>query len=636
MSTSLYRDLHWLLAAPDDFKARCAALLEQHAETPGRDLRTLATHALNINQLTRLSKTIDALHEQETTLTPLAPFTLGLVSNATTALMAPSITATAPRHGIDLTLVEADYGQAAQEAMNPQSALNTARPDAVLVAIDYRGLPLSAALGNPSEADAAIEKSVQYLAMIRSGVLQGSGAPCMVQTLPRPPETILGSLDYRMAGALRDLCDRFNRALAESVQGSDDMLLDVAGLADTVGLADWHDPGQWNLAKLPFAQSMVPLYADYVCRIPAAMRGKTRRCLILDLDNTLWGGVIGDDGLDGIALGQGSAQGEAFSAIQHTALSLRERGIVLAVSSKNEESNARLPFQKHPDMVLKEEHIAVFQANWSAKASNIKAISEALDLGLESMVFLDDNPAERAQVRRELPEVAIPELPDDPALYPRTLMAAGYFENTTFSQEDRQRSAYYEANAKRVQALEQVGDFNAYLQSLEMKISFAPFDETGRPRITQLINKSNQFNLTTRRYTETQVAEFQKNPHYYTLQVRLADTFGDNGMISVVIVEKKDACWEIDTWLMSCRVLKRRVEERVLQEIAIAAKAEGVETLVGRYVPTERNVIVVDHYKELGFTHTTDEADGTSLWEIAVDAIPTEELPFETEHSAAA
>jgi FkbH-like protein len=356
-----------------------------------------------------------------------------------------------------------------------------------------------------------------------------------------------------------------------------------------------------------------------VCRLVAALHGRSRRCLVLDLDNTVWGGVIGDDGLDGIKIAQGDAVGEAHLSVQQMALTLRARGVVLAVSSKNNDEVARAPFRNHPEMLLKEKHIAVFQANWDDKATNIQAIARELSLGTDAMVFLDDNPAERNLVRSMLPQVAVPELPDDPALYARTLAAAGYFEAIAFSEEDRNRAEMYQSNARRVALQSQAGDLNAYLESLRMEIFFAPFDRVGRARITQLINKSNQFNLTTRRYTEAEVAATEADPAVFTLQVRLVDMFGDNGMISVIvcreIADGGQPAWEIDTWLMSCRVLGRKVEQMVLREILLAAHARGIRRVFGIYHPTERNGLVRDHYATLGFTPIRSEPDGTTVWE---------------------
>jgi FkbH-like protein len=409
-------------------------------------------------------------------------------------------------------------------------------------------------------------------------------------------------------------------------------LFDVAHLADTVGLSRFHDPKLWNLAKLPFSSDILPLYADQACRLIAALRGKSKKCLILDLDNTLWGGVIGDDGLDGILLGQGDATGEAHLDVQRTALALRQRGVVLAVSSKNTDEIARQPFTQHAEMLLREEHIAVFQANWQDKATNITAIADELKLGLDSMVFLDDNPVERELVRRLVPEVAVPELPSDPALYGRTLLAAGYFESIAFSAEDKQRADQYRDNARRVALQKQSGDVDGYLLSLNMRLTFQPFDDAGRARIAQLINKSNQFNLTTRRYTEPEVALLQRDPSVFTLQVRLADSFGDNGMISVLICRQSEDAWEIDTWLMSCRVLGRKVELAVLAELTEQARARGITRLLGRYLPTEKNKLVEAHYEKLGFTLLEQTADGSSVWELRVDDLPASApLPMQIE-----
>jgi FkbH-like protein len=393
----------------------------------------------------------------------------------------------------------------------------------------------------------------------------------------------------------------------------------VASVAAAVGTSNWFSAAQWNMGKLPFADSFVPLYADHVARLIGALRGKARRCLVLDLDDTVWGGIIGDDGVEGIRIAQGDSVGEAFLAIQRMALSLRERGIALAVSSKNEDATARIPFRKHPEMLLREEHIAVFQANWKDKASNITAIAETLNLGLESLVFLDDNPVERELVRRTLPEVGVPELPEDPALYPFALIAGGYFEATSLSEEDKKRAAFYEGNARRVQLKAEVADVDAYLASLNMEITFEPFDELGRARIAQLISKSNQFNLTTRRYSEADVAQIAAEPDAFTLQVRLTDSIGDNGMISVIVCRKTAVdTWTIDTWLMSCRVLGRRVEEMVLREIGRNAALAGVGRLIGEYLPTERNMMVKDHYRKLGFALISEAADGTTRWELAL------------------
>ncbi len=615
--TGLYSRLAWLRPPPPGFSQICKTLGE--ADRPGARARAAADAGLDVNQLSRLGRAITRLSAAGRDMAPLQPFRLGLLGNATLDLLAPALVASAARHGILLEVVQAEYGQVMQQALSPDGAINQSRPDAVLLALDLRGLPMRPTPGDLPGVQASVSAGMAWLDAVREGFARhGAGAVCIVQTLAPPPETLFGSLDRVVPGTVADLADRFNRALAESIAGTRDALLDVASLAAVIGLDEWHSPGQWNLAKLAFSDASVPLYAEHVARLIGALRGRSRRCLILDLDNTVWGGVIGDDGLDGIKVAEGDATGEAHRAVQRLALDLRARGVVLAVSSKNTDAVARAPFARHPEMLLKEAHFAVFQANWNDKATNIKAIADELSLGLDAMVFLDDNPVERGLVRQLLPEVAVPELPDDPALYARTLAAAGYFEAVAFSGEDRARAAMYDDNARRVQLRAAVGDVDAYLASLDMAITFQPFEPTGRARISQLINKSNQFNLTTRRYSEADVAAAEADPDAYTLQVRLADMFGDNGMICVVICRSRGTdAWEIDTWLMSCRVLGRKVEAAVLRQLLAAAREAGVARLIGVYRPTGRNAMVREHYEKLGFALIGD-MDGETRW-----ALPT-------------
>jgi len=621
-----FGSLAWLLPPPSDFGVLCRGALASPRDL-GQRLQWLASHALDEVQLNQLAKLFARAREAGHSVAPLTPFKLGLISNATTDLISPALVATALRHGIALECIAAPFGQVALQAFSKDSEINKVKPDAVLIALDFRGLPLRPTPGDVTAAQETVTHVLDYLAAIREGIKQDGGTICILQTIARPAEPYFGSFDLVTPGTLRHLIDAVNRGIASSLVGSEDILLDVAGLAETVGLAEWHSPVEWNLAKLPFASTFLPLYADHVCRLIGALRGKSRRCLVLDLDNTLWSGVIGDDGLEGIIIGPGDATGEAHLSLQQAALSLRDRGIVLAVSSKNDDAVARSAFQTHPEMLLREEHISVFQANWNDKASNIKAIAEELSLGLDALVLLDDNPAERGLVRRLLAQVAVPELPEDPSLYARTLMASGYFEAITFSAEDRKRADFYRDNARRIALQKQAGDVDAYLASLEMVIRFRPFDHVGRARITQLINKSNQFNLTTRRYTEAEIRDIGRDPNYYTLQVSLADIYGDNGMISVVICQRNGEDWYVDTWLMSCRVLGRRVENAVLSQLLGEARGRGIRRIVGAYRATARNKMVENHYAKLGFSVMENQDDGTVLWELDV-AGPSENIPI--------
>lgn len=614
MTDAFYSQLGWLPPKPNNFREACKAFAAGAADASsgavGRAARALANHALDASALGTLARALRQARAAGADLAPLVPFRLGVVGSGTLDFLGSALEGTAARHGIALEVVQGDFGQFLQDALSSQSRLNQAGLDAVLLALDHHAF---SALGAPGSVDEALG----LINALREG-FRGNGVPlCLVSTIAPPAEPLFGHLDRSLDAAPRGAIAEINRQLAASLCDSPDVLFDVAALAELVGLYHWHSPQQWNLAKLQFDQAFVPLYADHVCRLIGALKGKARRCLILDLDNTVWGGIIGDDGMDGIRIAQGDAVGEAFLNTQATALALRARGVVLAVSSKNTDEIARAVFRDHPDMLLREDHIAVFQANWSDKATNISAIAETLSLGLESMVFLDDNPMERDLVRRMLPDVAVPELPDDPALYARTLLAAGYFEALTFSDEDRARADFYQDNAKRVALQTAAGDLDGYLRSLQMELSLAPFDSVGRPRIAQLIAKSNQFNLTTRRYSEADVAAVEQDPSVVGLQIRLVDAFGDNGMISVVICRPRDPhTWEIDTWLMSCRVLGRRVEEAVLRELVLLARARGVRRLVGVYRPTERNALVKDHYAKLGFV-ALDEENGE--WSFDVD-----------------
>jgi len=624
----LYAELQWLPRVPDDFSDRLKAV-RNSADPPGGALQALASYFLDLNQLNKLAKTIEKARAARASLDPLTPFRLAVLSNSTIDLIVPALVASAARHGIALEVIQPSYDQVAQEALTPDSKVNSSKPDAVLLAIDYRALPLKLSPGDADTASATVQGAIGCLQALRDGIKANSNAVCIFHTFAPPAEMLFGSLDRALKGTRRNLLDEINRELADFTLASGDVLLDVAGIAETVGLADWHNTQLWNMAKFSFSDELIPLYADHVARTVAAIRGKSRKALILDLDNTVWGGVIGDDGLDGIQIAQGDARGEAHLAVQQLALDLRQRGIVLAVSSKNTDEAAREPFEKHPEMLLKLDHIAVFQANWNDKATNIQAIADELSLGLDAMVFLDDNPVERGLVRKLLPQVAVPELPEEPAYYARTLAAAGYFEAVAFAGEDLKRAGFYQDNAKRATLQKQVGGVDAYLASLDMTITFQPFDATGRARIVQLINKSNQYNLTTRRYTDPEVAAAEADAEVFTLQVRLADIFGDNGMISVVICRSlQPGVWDIDTWLMSCRVLGRKVEHMVLREILEHARAAGVHTLTGAYRPTEKNKLVIDHFAKLGFAKVLEEESGLTRWELAVEGATPESAPM--------
>lgn len=623
--------LPWLPAKPADFRASVRALAD--AERPGEAAQRLAAYDLDDVAGVQLSRAIGAVRAAGRALTPLSRFRLGVLASATFDLVADVLPAAAARHGVDLEVVNAPYDQVMQQALTPQSEILAARCDAVLIAVDHRWLRLD----RPQLAEGAAE---QHLAAAFGQVkavamaLRAAGTLPVLPILAAPPVSLFGHMDRRVAGSPRAMVDAMNRRIVDLAASEGFYLLDVAALAERVGADHWFSAPAWNLYKLPFAAEFGALYADAVGRVLGAIRGKARKCLVLDLDNTVWGGVVGDDGVENLKIGEGSAEGEAHLAVQQLALDLRDRGVILAVCSKNSDETARRPFRELPDMLLRESDIAVFQANWIDKASNLEAIARTLNIGIDALVLLDDNPAERAQVRAALPMVAVPELPADVSLFSTYLAASGLFEAVSFSSEDLSRAASYAAEAERAEVMASARDLGDYLSALEMTITHAPFDAVGRQRIAQLINKSNQFNLTTRRYTEAEVAVMERDPRIFTLQSRLRDRFGDFGMISVVICREAthegERAWDIDTWLMSCRVLGRKVEEAMLTEIAAAARAHQVRWLVGSYVPTAKNGMVEDHYARLGFDRLT--ADGTTQkWVIGTAQADRDDLPLAVE-----
>ncbi|CAN5249209.1 HAD-IIIC family phosphatase [soil metagenome] len=619
--------LPWLPPQPEGLRQRCKAL-GPHTPNLGAELQGLATARLDDVAARTLGRTIERLRAEGADLAPLAPFRLGVLAAHTADLFLDGSATAAARHGVALELVVADYGQVEAEAFAPGSRINAARCDAVLLLVDGRWLGIDRP-APPAEAADRVSGALQSLEAVAQALRTHGGAATLLPTFAVEPLPLFGGLDRRLPGTPRALAERVNAGLAEIAARRSDFVFDLAGLVEQVGADRWFNPSQFHHYKLAFASEFNALTADHLGRLLGAVRGKARKVLALDLDNTVWGGVIGDDGLAGIVIGQGSARGEAHLAVQQLALDLRARGVVLAVSSKNDDATARTPFREHPDMLLKESDIAVFQANWQDKPSNLEAIAKALNLGLDALVFLDDNPAERAQVRAALPMVAVPELPADPSWYPRLLAAAGYFEAVTFSQEDLLRADAYAGEAQRREVIATARDLGDYLGGLGMTIRFAPFDPTGRARIAQLINKSNQFNLTTRRYTEAEVQAMEGDPVLVTLQTRLSDRFGDMGMIGVIIArDQGGGAWEIDTWLMSCRVLGRRVEEAMCAELMRGIATSGGAQVTGVYRPTPKNGMVAEHYPKLGFEPVEGPAGESRFLKAVGDGVFPEDLPF--------
>jgi FkbH-like protein len=377
----------------------------------------------------------------------------------------------------------------------------------------------------------------------------------------------------------------------------------MVGLQNVFGRRFMFAPNVYMTTEMVLSVNALPYVASRVVDIISAIRGQFKKCLILDLDNTVWGGVIGDDGLEGIELGHGLGIGKAFTEFQMWVKKLKQRGIIICVASKNNEETAKEPFKKHPDMLLKLDDIAVFQANWETKVDNIRTIQSILNIGFDSMVFLDDNPFERNIVRENIPGITVPELPDDPAMYLEYLYSLNLFETASYSNADKDRTKQYQVEAKRVSLSKTFTNEADFLKSLNMVSTVSGFTKFNMPRVAQLSQRSNQFNLRTVRYTETDIELMAKDPDVIDLSFTLEDKFGDNGLIAVVIMKQQDdETLFVDTWFMSCRVLKRGMENFTLNTMVEYAKAKGYKKIIGEYIPTPKNKMVEQHYQNLGFS----------------------------------
>jgi FkbH-like protein len=445
-------------------------------------------------------------------------------------------------------------------------------------------------------------------------------ATVLQQTFLNLGDTLYGNLDRSTPAAPTHAVRCLNQALVEQAGSSDVQVLDLDRLVDRFGLDYWYDNTRWLQAKIEISPRAAGEYADQVSRVVAAHKGMSRKCLVLDLDNTLWGGVVGDDGIENIVLGQGSAEGEAFLQFQSYAKRLKERGIILAVCSKNERTTAESVFLKHPEMVLRLDDISVFVANWQDKATNIADIAEQLNIGLDSLVVVDDNPAERALIRQSFPVVAVPELPPDPSQYVDCLSNAGYFEAVTITMDDLARSQQYAQNEQRQALAQSSQSIDEYLRSLEMQMASSQFVDVDLPRIAQLINKTNQFNVTTHRKTQAEVSDLASREENFTLQVRLSDRFGDNGLVSALILvpdQIVSGALEMETGIMSCRVFGRQREYEILNALVELLSHSQYTILTAHYIPTSKNSLIQNLYADLGFSQLSDSKDlkaGETRW----------------------
>ena len=523
--------------------------------------------------------------------------------------------------GIDFEIYESDYDVFRQEILDPSSGLHAFRPEVLFLATNHRSLSRL-----PTHEDSAervrelVNEEIARWSNLWSTAQESFGCQILQNNFDPPPARILSNHEMRHHAGLARFIAQLNLAMQDAAPPFV-TIHDVDSLSASAGRWAWADERFYYQAKLPCAPEYLVTYAQSVASIVGSFRGKSKKALVLDLDNTLWGGVIGDDGLGGIRIGHGEPEGEAFLAFQQYVDGLRRRGVILAVCSKNNEDTAREVFEKHPEMCLRSDHISCFVANWEDKATNIRRIAEQLEIGIDSLVFVDDNPAERALVRRFLPEVAVPELPEDPAGYIYAVERHNYFQTISVGSEDLQRTEMYRANGLRRTAESTAGNIDDFLRSLEMKARVEPVDKGALERVAQLIARSNQFNLTTRRHSAADVLRMAQSDEWMTRTISLRDCFGDNGLISVVLAKVANGDMVIDTWLMSCRVLKRGVERFVLDTLCETARERNVKSILGEYIPTKKNALVRDHYAHLGFEPVSADPDGHSWWRLSLDAV---------------
>lgn len=548
---------------------------------------------ITFQQLKKLSKT-DA--------SALPQYSLAVLGDCATQHLATALRGYGVSVGIRLNVFDADYDQIDAQVMAPDSELYHFAPQGVLLQMCTEKLQ-EAFYDRPPEARASFaEDTYARIRQIWSRI--GSRIPATVLqcNFPLIDDGVFGQFGNKTEQSFLFQQRKLNYLLMQGCQeAKNTFLIDLDALQTALGRSTFADPKLYYVAKMPISLAALPAAAKLVVDVVRSLQGAVKKCLVLDLDNTLWGGVIGDDGLSGIQIGE-LGTGHAFSDFQKWLKELKNRGILLTVCSKNNEDTAKEPFEKHPEMVLRLEDFSMFVANWEDKARNIRTIQQALNIGMDSMVFLDDNPFERELVRTMIPEITVPELPEDPALYLQYLRGLDLFETASYSREDAGRTEQYREKAQRAAFEAAFQSYDDYLEALQMRASAAAFDPFHYPRIAQLTQRSNQFNLRTVRYTEAEIEALAQDDSRIGLYFTLKDKFGDHGLISVVVLEKQpEDTLFISEWLMSCRVLKRGMEEFIVDKILSVAAQQGFRRVVGEYIPTPKNAMVKDLYEQLGF-----------------------------------
>lgn len=541
---------------------------------------------------------------------------IALIGDTATQFLATALRGTGVERGYQIDLFEAEYNQVERQFLDPSSELYQSDADYIVLFQSTHKLGERHSLLSPDQQESLAEERLAFVASIcENPVLADKKIICL--DYPEIEDTVFGSYATKVSASLTYQVRKLNMGLMDlSQQYANLFICDIAGLQNKLGRDLMFAPNVYVSTEMVLSIDALPYVAGRVMDIVCAIKGQFKKCLILDLDNTVWGGVIGDDGLEGIQLGHGLGIGKAFTEFQMWVKKLKQRGIIICVASKNNEETAKEPFEKHPDMILKLEDIAVFQANWETKVDNIRTIQQILNIGFDSMVFLDDNPFERNIVRENIPAITVPELPEDPGEYLEYLYSLNLFETASYSQADKDRTKQYQVEAKRVSLQKTFSNEADYLKSLDMVSVVSGFNAFNTPRVAQLSQRSNQFNLRTVRYTEADIEALAQDPDVIDLSFTLEDKFGDNGLIAVIIMKKQDAeTLFIDTWFMSCRVLKRGMEDFTLNTMVEAAREKGFKRIIGEYLPTPKNKMVEGHYPSLGF----EKLEGSSTARYVLD-----------------
>ncbi|MBP6830457.1 MAG: HAD-IIIC family phosphatase [Deltaproteobacteria bacterium] len=531
----------------------------------------------------------------------MTPLKVSLLGTFTTAFVARMLDLFLLDMGIDATIDEAPYGGMVEHALNPRSSLYEGRPGVVVILAHEESVrDAPRVFASDDEAAALARAEADRWASLWDAIHRQLPAAIIQGNIPLPDASPTGSLDGAAAWGRVRYIRRVNEELARRARPGV-TLFDIEYLTASYGLRRAIDHAAYQLSKQPFSFDFLPTCCHRLARLVAATQGRARKCVVVDLDDTLWGGTVGEDGADALAVGPDSADGEAFSSFQRYLRDLRERGILLAVCSKNDDSVARAAFAARVDMPLRIDDFACFVANWDDKASNVQRIASALNIGLDSLVFIDNSAEERELIRRALPEVTVVDLPDDPVEYVRAVDRSALFELTEISGESALRTKQMHEEQARQGVAASFVDYDAYLESLALEARFHPIDADTLPRVAELIQRTNQFNLRSVRHSAEQVRQFVATYGNVGFAVSLADRFGSQGTISVVLLQNDGDTLFVDTWLMSCRVLKRGVEGLVANRIVAEARRLGARAVIGEYRPTAKNGMVADHYPTLGY-----------------------------------